>query len=77
MKAQQFLNVSSNATIADELGAIRAEIKALQDQQKFLETLLKSSHATEADGDLFHVSISYDIETTRVDWKDVAEKLNT
>lgn len=71
----QLVDVSTPATIADELGAVRAEIKQLQDKAKVLETLLKNQHTTSVDGDLYHVAISYGVETKRVDWKTVAQKL--
>ena len=72
----RFFNATTDAEIADELGSLRAEIDQLRKAATFLEDLLKHKHVTEAEGDLFRVKISYDIETRRVNWKDVAAKLN-
>ena len=69
-------NVTSNSEIADELGSLRAEIKQLQDSAKALEAILKETGESDFDGDLYHVSISYGVETNRVDWKSVAAKFN-
>jgi hypothetical protein len=75
MAAQAVYNVTTDGDIADGLGEVRAQIKKLQDQQAFLEGLLKAKGVTLAEGDAFRVSISYGVETSRVDWKSVAEKL--
>ena len=76
MKTQNLFAVGSAGDIADELGTIRAEIKVLKDRQAALEQILKDQHIQSANGDLFHVTISYDVETARVDWRAVAEKFN-
>ena len=73
---KQFLNVSTDGDIADELGALRAQAKEIADQAAFLEGLLKSKGTTVAEGKRFRVSISYGVETKRTDWKAVAMKLN-
>jgi hypothetical protein len=73
--AQAVYNVTTDGDIADALGEVRAQVKALQDQQDFLEGLLKAKGVEQAEGRLFRVSISYGVETSRVDWKAVAEKL--
>jgi len=76
MATQSFYNVTTDGDIADSMGELRAQIKKLQDQQSFLEGLLKAKGVTLAEGNAFRVSISYGVETSRVDWKAVAEKLN-
>lgn len=68
--------VGSAGDIADELGTLRAEIKVLKDRQAALEQILKDQHVESANGDLFHVTISYDVATNRVDWRAIAEKFN-
>jgi hypothetical protein len=73
--AQAVYNVTTDGDIADALGEVRAQIKALQDQQDFIEGLLKAKGVTLAEGRMFRVSISYGVEAARVDWKAVAEKL--
>ena len=72
----RFFNATSDAEIADELGALRAEIDELRKSASFLEDLLKHKRVTVAEGSLFRVSISYDIETARTNWRKVAEKLS-
>ena len=72
---KQFLNVSTDADVADELGALRAQAKVIADQAKFLEGLLKEKRVAVAEGKKYRVTISYDIETERVAWKNVAEQL--
>ena len=71
----RLFNATSDAEIADELGALRAEIDDLRKAAQFLEDLLKHKHVEEADGSLFRVRISYNVETTRTNWRKVAEKL--
>ena len=72
----RFFNATDDGAIADELGALRAEIDDLRKAAAFLEDLLKHKHVEEAEGSLFRVKISYDVETQRVNWRKVAEKLN-
>lgn len=71
----EIINITTDGDIADALGALRARIKTLKDQQAFYEGLLKEKHITEAEGETFRVTISYDVATSRVDWKSIAEKL--
>ena len=72
----RFFNATTDAEIADELGALRAEIDELRKAATFLEDLLKHKRVTVAEGALFRVAISYDVKTKKVNWKDVAAKLN-
>ena len=72
---KQFLNVSTDGDIADELGALRAQAKEIADQAAFLEGLLKSKGTTVAEGKRYRVAITYGVETSRVAWKQVAEDL--
>ena len=72
----RFFNATTDAEIADELGALRAEIDDLRKAATFLEDILKHKKVTEAEGSLFRVAISYDIESKRVNWRKVAEHLN-
>jgi hypothetical protein len=71
----RFFNATTDAEIADELGALRAEIDELRKAATFLEDLLKHKHVEEAEGALFRVKISYDVRTKKVNWKEVAAKL--
>ena len=72
----RFFDATDDGAVADELGKLRAEIDTLRNSAEFLEGLLKHKGVTEAEGALFRVRISYDVETRRVNWKDVAAKLN-
>ena len=72
----RFFNATTDAEIADELGALRAEIDDLSKSAKFLEDLLKHKRVTVAEGNLFRVAITYDIKSNKVAWRKVAEKLN-
>ena len=72
---KQFLNVSTDGDIADELGALRSQAKEIADQAAFLEGLLKSKGTTLAEGKRYRVAITYGVETSRVAWKQVAEGL--
>jgi hypothetical protein len=76
MSQPRFFDATDDGAVADELGKLRAEIDTLRNSAEFLEGLLKHKGVTEAEGALFRVRISYDIETKRVSWKDVAAKLN-
>lgn len=71
----KLIDVSSDSRIADALGEARAALKVAQDEVKFLEGLIKSKHATELLGEKFRVKVAYDVATSRVDWKSVAEYL--
>jgi len=69
------LTAARHAYLADELGRIAARIKEMTEQKKLLESELKADHVDVVEGNLFRVSISYDVQTTRVDWKAVSAKL--
>ena len=69
------IDITNDSCVADEIGALRGKIKALRDQQTFLEGLLKHKGVTVAEGEQYRVTISYAIETRRVDWKAIAAKL--
>ena len=75
-ETSEFYDVSNDQTVADELGKLRAKIKEMQNAAKFLEDMLKAKRVTAVDGSMYRVTISYDIETTRVNWGKVAAKLN-
>ena len=72
----RFFDATDDGSVADELGKLRAEIQELKNAAEFLEDLLKNKGVTEAEGTLFRVKISYDVQTRRVSWKDVAERLS-
>ena len=72
----RFFDATDDGAVADQLGALRAEIDTLKKAAEFLEGLLKHQRVVEAEGALFRVRITYDIQTQRVSWKDVAAKLN-
>jgi hypothetical protein len=73
---KRFLNVSTDGDVADELGDLRAKMKALADQAAFLEGLLKEKGVTVAEGKRYRVAITYGIETRRTDWHAVADALD-
>ena len=59
---------------ADRLGVLRAEQKILADEAKEIEANLKAQGAGVYNGLLFSVKIS-ETSTSRVDWKEVAARL--
>jgi len=69
-------DVSTSGAIADELGKLRAEIKALKDTQSGLEALLKMNKTALAEGDNYSLTISYGVIRESVDWKAIAAKLD-
>lgn len=69
------LTQARHGYLADQLGRLAAEIKHLQQQKREIEDQLKIERVDACEGNLFRVTISYDVETTRVDWKAVASKL--
>ena len=58
----------------DRLGALRAALKILADEAKDIEANLKAQGAGVYNGDLFSVKVS-ETTTRRVDWKEVAARL--
>ena len=60
---------------ADRLGQLRAEIKALQDEAKAIENLLKTQGPGRHEGHDFVANV-IEAERTTVDWKKVACKLH-
>lgn len=69
------LDITSPATIADEIGSIRAEIASLQLQQKTLEDLAELTGEDAVAGDLFRVTISRGVVTKSTNWKGIATTL--
>lgn len=65
---------ATNEAFADRLGEIQAMIADLKAEEAGLKAILLASGEDVVEGDLFRVSMSRDIETTRVDWKAVAAK---
>jgi hypothetical protein len=68
-------DVTTDGDIADSLGELRAKAKAIGDRMKELEGMLKEKRVKVAEGKRFRVAISYDVETSRTNWKTVAEYL--
>ncbi len=68
-------NNTTTAALVDELGTIRAQIAALQSDEKQMKARLVDLGEKHIDGDLFKATV---VESNRntVDWKAVAEKLN-
>ena len=75
MKTSHLVDVSNDAKLADELGALRAEIKVLQDQAKALEGVMKASGKDVFEGDLYRVKVVHQ-ERKAVNWKKIAEKFD-
>ena len=63
-------------TLADELGAIDAEIKRLTAQRAALAEELKSLGSGTYEGQTFKVIVSYTPEKTSYDWEKIALRLN-
>jgi hypothetical protein len=64
----------SAAAFVDRLGALRAEIKDLQDEAKGLEAYLKHLDVDVVEGEIFRASIArYD--QSSIAWKAIAEAL--
>lgn len=76
MKTNVFATDFRSSFLADELGALRAEIRELQSAAKAIEDRIKESGAEVVDGAHYRVTVSYAVKTARVDWKAVAAKLN-
>jgi hypothetical protein len=68
--------MKSYSEIADQIGALRAVIKQEQDRLKQLEAILKDEGVITADGDLYRVAISYDVQRSTTNWKKIAERFN-
>jgi hypothetical protein len=70
-KVVKMYDVSNPATLADEIGRVRAKLKILSDSVKGLESLAKASGHSVLEGKLFRVTIvTADRKTT--DWKSIA-----
>lgn len=63
-------------TLADELGAIDAEIKRLTAQRTALADELKSLGAGSYAGSTFKITVAYTPEKTSYDWETIAMRLN-
>jgi hypothetical protein len=70
--------VSPLAEVADEIGYLRSEISALQQQLREAEAEILEDPTVPVTvlGNHYRVTVSRGITTRRVDWKKVAEKLN-
>ncbi len=65
-------DLKSYGEMADFIGDIRSQIRTLQDKLKHVEDILKHEHIDIAEGNLFRVAISYDVERSTVNWKSIA-----
>lgn len=70
-----FYDMTDDAACADELGAIRAEMQQLKDAASFIENLLKEKHVEVAEGRKYRVTITYGIESKRIDNKTLLAKV--
>jgi len=61
---------------ADQLGALRAQIKELQDEAKAIENVLKDKGIREMDGKQYRVAVSYGVSRTSTNWKKIAERFD-
>jgi len=75
MSEIKLVDVTTPGDVVDSLGAVRAEIKHLQDQARFLEDILKNSGESVVDGQRYHAAISHTLRSI-VDWKGIAARLN-
>lgn len=71
---QQFTDVSTPGHVADALGDARAQLATVKARVKFLEDMLKLNGQPIVEGDRYRVAISFNVETSHVDWKAVAAK---
>lgn len=69
----KFINVTSDADVADALGEARADLAEVKARIDFLEGLLKAKGVTAVNGEKYRVAISYGIERSTIAWKAVAE----
>ncbi len=60
----------------DKLGALKAQIAKLKEQESQLESELKSTGLSEISGKKFRVSISKPIISSKINWQAIAKKLN-
>jgi len=74
-QTNRFFDATTDADVADEIGALRAEIDQLRKAEAFLVDLLKHKGVEAVDGKHYRVAISYGVETKRTDWHAVAERL--
>mgnify|MGYP003654743202 CR=1 FL=1 len=58
--------------LADELGALRSEIKQLTDVAKGIEALIKAGGDGVTDGDMFHATVTT-TDRKSVDWQTIAK----
>lgn len=62
------------AAVADKIGELRSNIKRNQDALKELENVLKDNGVITADGDLYRVAISYDVQRSTTNWAKIAKR---
>lgn len=74
-QTNHLFDATTDGAVADEIGALRAEIDRLRKSEAFLVDLLKRKGVDAVDGERYRVAISYDVETKRTDWHAVAERL--
>ena len=69
-------NETDFARAVDQLGKLKAEIAALQDEEKQLKALLAASGYQALDGQTFRASISWSDGRVGIDWRAIAEHFN-
>jgi len=63
-----------NSIIADQIGELRSIVKKQQDRLKELEGILKDNGVVTADGELYRVAISYDVQRSTTNWAKIAKR---
>ena len=64
-----------DSIIADQIGELRSIVKKQQDRLKELENMLKDNGVVSAEGELYRVAISYDVQRSTTNWQKIAKRL--
>ena len=64
----------NTSIIADQIGELRSIVKKEQDRLKELENMLKDNGVISAEGELYRVAISYDVQRSTTNWAKIAKR---